>query len=275
MFLTNTINQFLSRQSNLHNLIILLEVQLLDSILNWHCGSESPSDRTVLRLTDVLTKSILLQTTRSKHIITRIHWGHQITEIWVVVNRNHWRNRNNDSRVFLFGSSDLLELIRMPISIESEFHPILVLHVPVMDLLTRINEILKTSLELFSHHITTSTLHGSAPLAQITQITILITSEIRMFISGIWRISRLSSKRFALIEIRLLVRLRNSSVCYLSLFQSQYLPVRILSEIMIHIVLIIRSDIKISDIDNTSSFTTNVIVTRIETVDWRWTEWID
>ena len=71
----------------------------------------------------------------------------------------------------------------------------------------------------------------------------------------------------ALIEIRLLVRLRNSSVCYLSLFQSQYLPVRILSEIMIHIVLIIRSDIKISDIDNTSSFTTNVIVTRIETVD--------
>ena len=69
------------------------------------------------------------------------------------------------------------------------------------------------------------------------------------------------------IEIRLLVRLRNSSVFYLSLFQSQYLPVRILSEIMIQIVLIIRSDIKISDIDNTSSFTTNVIVTRIETVD--------
>ena len=92
---------------------------------------------------------------------------------------------NENSGMIGIVESDLLELIRMPISIESEFHPILVLHVPVMDLLTRINEILKTSLELFSHHITTSTLHGSAPLAQITQITILITSEVRVFISGI------------------------------------------------------------------------------------------
>ena len=73
MLLTDAVNQLLSGESHLDDRVVLLEVQLLDGVLNGHGGSESPRHRAVLRLADVLTKSVLLQTTLTEHIVARVH----------------------------------------------------------------------------------------------------------------------------------------------------------------------------------------------------------
>ena len=63
MFLTNTINQFLSRKSNRDNLIEFFKIELLNSIFNRSSNSKSPSDRTVLRFANVFTKVVFSKTT--------------------------------------------------------------------------------------------------------------------------------------------------------------------------------------------------------------------
>ena len=73
MLLADAVNQLLSGESDLDDLVVLLEVQLLDSVLNGHGGSESPRHRAVLRLADVLAESVLLQTTLTEHIVARVH----------------------------------------------------------------------------------------------------------------------------------------------------------------------------------------------------------
>ena len=73
VLLTDAVNQLLSGESDLHNLIVLLEVQLLDGVLDGHGGGESPRDSAVLGLADVLTESVLLQTALTEHIVARIH----------------------------------------------------------------------------------------------------------------------------------------------------------------------------------------------------------
>ena len=73
MLLTDTVNQLLSGESDLHNLVVLLEVQLLDGVLNGHGSGKSPSDRAVLRLADALAEGVLLQTTLTEHIVARVH----------------------------------------------------------------------------------------------------------------------------------------------------------------------------------------------------------
>ena len=73
MLLTDAVNQLLSGESDLDDLVVLLEVHLLDGVLNGHGGGESPSDRAVLRLADVLAEGVLLQTTLTEHIVARVH----------------------------------------------------------------------------------------------------------------------------------------------------------------------------------------------------------
>lgn len=73
MLLTDAVNQLLSGESDLHNLVVLLEVQLLDGVLNGHGGGESPRHSAVLRLADVLAEGVLLQTTLTEHIVARVH----------------------------------------------------------------------------------------------------------------------------------------------------------------------------------------------------------
>ena len=73
MLLTDAVNQLLSGEGDLHNLVVLLEVQLLDGVLNGHGGGESPRHSAVLRLADVLAEGVLLQTTLTEHIVARVH----------------------------------------------------------------------------------------------------------------------------------------------------------------------------------------------------------
>ena len=73
MLLTDAVNQLLSGESDLDDLIIRLEVQLLDGVLNGHGSGESPRHRAVLRLADVLAEGVLLQTTLTEHIVARVH----------------------------------------------------------------------------------------------------------------------------------------------------------------------------------------------------------
>ena len=73
MLLTDAVNQLLSGESDLDDLVVLLHVQLLDGVLDRVGHSESPGDRAVLRLADVLAEGVLLQTTLTEHIVARVH----------------------------------------------------------------------------------------------------------------------------------------------------------------------------------------------------------
>ena len=268
VLLTNAINQLLSRKSHLHNLIVLLEVQLLNSVLNRSTHSESPSHRAVLRLANVLSQSRLVSQTTSNlgsiesvNLITRIQRRHQITEIRIVVNRGSSRNRSLNTRVTLLGRRNLLELIRMPISIESELHHILVTSVPVMDLLARILEVLQTLLELSRLLITRSALHGIVPLLQILQITSLSAREIVLLVGRISGVSRLASKRLALIEVRLRVAVRDTSPALSHIVQLQEHAVDVGS---IKIIVLVKS--QILHIHHSRSSALNIIVSRVQTI---------
>ena len=122
MLLTDAVNQLLSGESDLHDLVVLLEVQLLDGVLNGHGGGESPRHSAVLRLADVLAEGVLLQTTLTEHIVARVHGRHQVTQVGVVVHGNHGRHGGLDSRVSLLGGGDLLEVIT--VTVLSEETPI-------------------------------------------------------------------------------------------------------------------------------------------------------
>ena len=154
MLLTDAVNQLLSGESDLHDLVVLLEVQLLDGVLNGHGGGESPRHSAVLRLADVLAEGVLLQTTLTEHIVARVHGRHQVTQVGVVVDGNHGRHGGLDSRVSLLGGGDLLELIGMPVSVEGELHSILHHLIPLVDLLAGLLEVLQTLLELLTLNIT-------------------------------------------------------------------------------------------------------------------------
>ena len=73
-------------------MIVLLEVQLLDGVLDRLGHSESPGDRAVLGLADVLAEIVLLQTALTRCTITRIHGRHQVTQVGVVVHRDGGRH---------------------------------------------------------------------------------------------------------------------------------------------------------------------------------------
>ena len=129
MLLTDAVNQLLSGESDLHDMLVRREVQLLDGVLNGHGGGESPRHRAVLRLADVLAEGVVLQTTLTEHIVARVHGRHQVTQVGVVVDGNHGRHGDLDSRVSLLGGGDLLKPITvMVLSEETPIHNTIVLN---------------------------------------------------------------------------------------------------------------------------------------------------
>ena len=73
MLLTDAVNQLLSGESDLHDMLVRREVESIVEAIDCVGHSESPSDRAVLRLADVLAESVLLQTTLTEHIVARVH----------------------------------------------------------------------------------------------------------------------------------------------------------------------------------------------------------
>ena len=173
------------------------------------------------------------------------------------------------TRVSLLGGGDLLELVGMPIGVESELHVVLVASVPVVDLLAGVDEVLETLLELGISRVTRSALHGLSPVSQIVQITSRIAGEIRAVVSGIGRIGRLSSKRLALINIGAGVAVGDGSPFLDHLLQLEDLVVGALSEIVSLVVG------KIVDIHSRRTSAANVVVTRVQAVSSGVSELLD
>ena len=73
MLLTDAVNQLLSGESDLHDRIVRREVESVVEAIDCTGHDESPGDRAVLRLADVLAESVLLQTTLTEHIVARVH----------------------------------------------------------------------------------------------------------------------------------------------------------------------------------------------------------
>ena len=73
MLLTDTVNQLLSGESDLHDLVLRREVESIVEAIDCVGHSESPRHSAVLRLADVLAESVLLQTTLTEHIVARVH----------------------------------------------------------------------------------------------------------------------------------------------------------------------------------------------------------
>ena len=171
------------------------------------------------------------------------------------------RDRGLNTRISLLGRRNLLELIRMPVGIESELHHILVTSIPVMDLLTRVNEVLQTLLELRIARLTRRALHRFVPLAKILQISSLSTREIVLLISRISRIGRLSSKRLALIQIGLRMTLRDTSPALSHVIQLQENTIHIGS---IKIIVLVEGQILHIHLSRSSAL--DIIVARIQTI---------
>ena len=72
MLLTDAVNQLLSGESDLHDMLVRREVESIEAI-DCTGHDESPGDRAVLRLADVLAEGVLLQTTLTEHIVARVH----------------------------------------------------------------------------------------------------------------------------------------------------------------------------------------------------------
>ena len=171
------------------------------------------------------------------------------------------RNRSLNTRISLLGRRNLLEFIGMPVSIESELHHILVTSVPIMDLLTRVNEILQTLLEFSIIRLTRRTLHSFVPSLKILQISSLSAREIVLLIGRISGISRLSSKRLALIQIGLRMTLRNTSPALSHVIQLQENTILIGS---IKIIVLVEGQILHIHLSRSSAL--DVIVARIQTI---------
>ena len=73
MLLTDAVNQLLSGESDLHDRIVRREVESIVEAIDCVGYDESPGDRAVLRLADVLAEGVLLQTTLTEHIVARVH----------------------------------------------------------------------------------------------------------------------------------------------------------------------------------------------------------
>ena len=73
MLLTDAVNQLLSGESDLHNLVVRREVESVVEAIDCVGHDESPRHSAVLRLADVLAEGILLQTTLTEHIVARVH----------------------------------------------------------------------------------------------------------------------------------------------------------------------------------------------------------
>lgn len=73
MLLTDAVNQLLSGESDLHDMLVRREVESIVEAIDCVGHSESPRHSAVLRLADVLAECILLQTTLTEHIVARVH----------------------------------------------------------------------------------------------------------------------------------------------------------------------------------------------------------
>ena len=273
VLLGDTVDQLLSGESDLHDLVVLLEVELLDGVLDGGGHGEGPGHRAVLGLADVLTKSggvglhggrvgfLELATVQSvQSVLARIQRRHQITEVGVVVDRDGGRHGGLDTRVSLLGGGDLLELVGMPIGVESELHVVLVASVPVVDLLAGVDEVLETLLELGISRFTRSALHGLGVPAQIVQITSLVAGEIVTVFGVVLRIGRLSSERLALVDIGAGVAVGDGSPFLDHLLQLEGNVVGILNEIVGFV------EGKIVDVHSRRTSAANVVVTRVQAV---------
>ena len=73
MLLTDAVNQLLSGESDLHDMLVRREVESIASTIDCVGHDESPRHSAVLRLADVLAEGVLLQTTLTEHIVARVH----------------------------------------------------------------------------------------------------------------------------------------------------------------------------------------------------------
>ena len=73
MLLTDAVNQLLSGEGDLHDMLVRREVESIVEAIECVGHSESPRHSAVLRLADVLAEGILLQTTLTEHIVARVH----------------------------------------------------------------------------------------------------------------------------------------------------------------------------------------------------------
>ena len=73
MLLADAVNQLLSGESDLHDMLVRREVESIVEAIDCVGHDESPRHRAVLRLADVLAEGVLLQTTLTEHIVARVH----------------------------------------------------------------------------------------------------------------------------------------------------------------------------------------------------------
>ena len=73
MLLTDAVNQLLSGESDLHDMLVRREVESIVEAIDCVGHDESPRHRAVLRLADALAEGVLLQTTLTEHIVARVH----------------------------------------------------------------------------------------------------------------------------------------------------------------------------------------------------------
>ena len=73
MLLTDAVNQLLSGESDLHDMLVRREVESIVEAIDCVGHDESPRHSAVLRLADVLAEGVLLQTTLTEHIVARVH----------------------------------------------------------------------------------------------------------------------------------------------------------------------------------------------------------
>ena len=73
MLLADAVNQLLSGESDLHDMLVRREVESIVEAIDCTGHDESPRHSAVLRLADALAESVLLQTTLTEHIVARVH----------------------------------------------------------------------------------------------------------------------------------------------------------------------------------------------------------
>ena len=73
MLLADAVNQLLSGESHLHDMLVRREVESIVEAIDCVGHDESPRHRAVPRLADVLAEGVLLQTTLTEHIVARVH----------------------------------------------------------------------------------------------------------------------------------------------------------------------------------------------------------
>ena len=95
VLLAHAVDQLLSGQSHLHDLVVLLQVQLLDGVLDGGRDGEGPGHRAVLGLADGRAERVLSQTAVLEDVVARVQRRHQVTQVGVVVHRDHIQSENS------------------------------------------------------------------------------------------------------------------------------------------------------------------------------------